>query len=646
MNAFLLRLATVAALTLGHCAWAAPDVEAFLRERVTRSVTLSPSGQRVAIVSYVQESYVLAVYELDGSGKVTPLVRSSEPIPDRIHWLDEDRLLFLSQNGLADWPRNDWHLATMVKPSVQMVDSLRNRRVLAIQRRSASRPVVQEVLIDNGGRFSDGFPSLAWYNLDTKQEREVDYSVPKNMQTLFINADLVASYGFSHEKRDDKVYERLHWRSPKSGEWKLLHESLPGEEPYRVVGAERDGTLYVSHVAGPQQVITLSRFDPASETTPSRAWIQTPGFDFVGHLELDAATSEVVGARVHAEDEVTVWLRPGMTAFQERVDQRFPGRVNRISCQRCAEPDMVAEIFSYSDRQPGEYWVFRAGQRGGKDAWTRVGRTRPHIDAEQSATSRLHRIPTRDGRTLPVWVTRPPSATGPLPAVVLLPDWAWDKRILWGWHWLPQLLASRGYLVIEPEVRGRSGYGADHVKASHGQVGLAMQDDVEDALAWAQAQGLAGTRACLLGENYGGVSTIFALERPKADYACGVARDPLMDFEPFLTEAHWSRLSHTAAAVKRDRYRKILGDLDRDAELAANLSPLTRSSSIRAPLLIFRAEQNLGQMRKINRLETQLRDRGQAVELVIERKRLTPKEREQAFLSKLEAFLAAHLSPP
>ena len=51
--------------------------------------------------------------------------------------------------------------------------------------------------------------------------------------------------------------------------------------------------------------------------------------------------------------------------------------------------------------------------------------------------------------------------------------------------------AGGGYVVLQPNYRGSTGYGEAHFKAGFKQWGQAMQDDVADALRWAQKQGLA-----------------------------------------------------------------------------------------------------------------------------------------------------------
>ena len=107
--------------------------------------------------------------------------------------------------------------------------------------------------------------------------------------------------------------------------------------------------------------------------------------------------------------------------------------------------------------------------------------------AERSFT----RIKARDGLEIPTYITRPISGKGPWPAVVLVHGGPWVRGGDWEWEAEAQFLASRGYLVVEPEFRGSTGFGARHFRAGFKQWGLAMQDDLADAALWAVQQGLA-----------------------------------------------------------------------------------------------------------------------------------------------------------
>lgn len=77
------------------------------------------------------------------------------------------------------------------------------------------------------------------------------------------------------------------------------------------------------------------------------------------------------------------------------------------------------------------------------------------------------------------------AAGQPLPTVVMVHGGPWVRGGHWRWEPMAQFLASRGYLVIEPEFRGSTGYGEAHYKAGWKQWGQAMQDDIAGALLWA-----------------------------------------------------------------------------------------------------------------------------------------------------------------
>lgn len=131
------------------------------------------------------------------------------------------------------------------------------------------------------------------------------------------------------------------------------------------------------------------------------------------------------------------------------------------------------------------------------------------------ATLDFERIRARDGMEIPVWLTLPPGPRDkPRPAVVLVHGGPWVRGRVWAWDSDSQFLASRGYVVIEPEFRGSTGYGARLYRGGLKQWGRAMQDDVADALAWAVAKGhVDPARVCIAGASYGGYATLMGLVR-------------------------------------------------------------------------------------------------------------------------------------
>jgi dipeptidyl aminopeptidase/acylaminoacyl peptidase len=154
---------------------------------------------------------------------------------------------------------------------------------------------------------------------------------------------------------------------------------------------------------------------------------------------------------------------------------------------------------------------------------------------------------------------------------------------------MEQFLASRGYLVISPDFRGSRGYGQAHFEAGWKQWGQAMQDDVADAVLWAQAQGLADQRVCIAGASYGGYSTLMGLVRHPELYRCGVAWVAVTDLE-LLLKGSWFVRDDTNGLTRKHTLPQMIGDIDKDAVMLRDNSPVLQAARIKAPLLLAMGE--------------------------------------------------------
>jgi dipeptidyl aminopeptidase/acylaminoacyl peptidase len=216
-----------------------------------------------------------------------------------------------------------------------------------------------------------------------------------------------------------------------------------------------------------------------------------------------------------------------------------------------------------------------------------VSHVQEGIDPQRMSRVAMHRIKARDGRDLPVWLTQPAGlkAGQPVPAVVLVHGGPWVRDGFWRWEAEAQFLASRGYLVISPEFRGSTGYGSEHYRAGWKQWGQSMQDDVADALLWAQKQGLASDAACIAGASYGGYSTLMGLVRHPELYKCGVAWMAVTDPKLYI-DGGWGVIDDIGSSGRRFMLPELVGDVDKDAVMLATNSPLARAREIKAPLML------------------------------------------------------------
>jgi dipeptidyl aminopeptidase/acylaminoacyl peptidase len=186
---------------------------------------------------------------------------------------------------------------------------------------------------------------------------------------------------------------------------------------------------------------------------------------------------------------------------------------------------------------------------------------------------------------LPVYLTRPAAAKEgeQLPGVVLVHGGPFVRGHNLQWDAEAQFLASRGYLVIETEYRGSTGYGFRHFRAGWKEWGQAMQDDLADAVAWAVQRRLVDPkRVCIAGGSYGGYAALMGPIRNPGVYQCAVSFAGVTDIDLMYSIA-WSDLSEE---WKRYGMPQLIGDPKEEGERVTAASPLRQASRIKVPVML------------------------------------------------------------
>ncbi|KQW44620.1 MULTISPECIES: S9 family peptidase [unclassified Roseateles] len=624
---------------------APPPPEVFFKDPDFELTAISPSGKKLAVASVKGlERTGLAVIDLAPGNKINRVAQFANGDIYHFAWLDDHRLLF----SVGDVANVRDRLSA--RPAIYAANSdgsnlrqiaLWHRHLLNIPSPTAGRPTERILMAEIRG----GAMVPVW--VDTRKDHYThlkQLDAPPNTIGWMTDSQGGLRVAFTRDKDRQAAY----WRAPDSQVWTRLYESGLLSVPFSIEGVDDAGGLYVTRSGSSEGHHWLTRYDFRAGKPEDKFIVETPGFDFEGSLVKEDGGGRTLGVRVVVDGETTVWFDPQMKALQDRLDERLPGRVNRITCRRCGEPDMVAVVRSYSDHDPGRLYLYQARPPEGEKAWRPIGAVMDGIDPNQMASMGLHRIKARDGRDLPVWITRPDSATGPLPAVVLVHGGPWTRGTHWGWHALPQFLASRGYVVVEPEVRGSTGYGAAHFRAGFKQWGQAMQNDVADALRWAQAQGLASSNACITGESYGGYSTLMGLANDPDLFRCGIAAFGPTDLD-LLVSGSWWVSDDFSPAARKYTLPELVGDPEKDAAMLAAQSPLKQAAKIKAPvMLVFGEEDRRVPLAHGERMRAALRKAGNDPVWVTyddEGHGLRNFSKRVDYARRMEAFLAKHLGP-
>jgi dipeptidyl aminopeptidase/acylaminoacyl peptidase len=267
-------------------------------------------------------------------------------------------------------------------------------------------------------------------------------------------------------------------------------------------------------------------------------------------------------------------------------------------------------------------------------------RRRPWLEPTRLVRAAEVHYPARDGRVVPALLIhrRGPGAV-PAPAVVVPPREPWEPDP-WGFDPLAQLLADRGYAVLQPAPRGSAGWGRHHLEAGRGQWGAGMLDDLADGVRWLIEQGIADPdRVAIVGAGWGGYAAVASLAFTPDLYAAGVAVGGPVDLVAFVEAVP------DADHRRRGLLRRLVGDpMDPvQRERLRRQSPLGFAGAIRAPLLRVerQGEGAMGGDRLVAVLEGLGRPL-QALTVAGGRGRLEGSEG-VAVAAAVEGFLGAHL---
>jgi dipeptidyl aminopeptidase/acylaminoacyl peptidase len=619
-----------------------PAIEAFFARAKLQAAQISPSGQWLAITAGAATGrQVLAIVDIEGKQAPQMTASFSDADITSFAWVSDDRLIFT----VAD---------LLVGPGDERVAGLYSIKRDGTQQRRISHPARYHgeglLAVPRGG---DDFVIIGNALLNLKRELDSVDAYRVNVadgQRQMLSQDRPAhAFGWLFNPAGEPRVvvtanggvSTIYWRGRGDAAWRQIASYPEFQMGFRPVAVDAKDTLYGVVEEGPARTAVLTRFDFAAGKPSAESIARTPGFDFTGNL-IFAEDSTLAGLRLITDAQTTVWFEPEMKRVQAAVDKKLPGHVNHVSCTDCKAPSVVL-VDSYSDQDPGSVWIYRPAA----DEWHLVGRRRPDIDPSKMARLDLHRIKARDGSELPVWVTVPQGAPPKSPAVVLVHGGPQARGVYWGWNPVAQFLASRGYVVIEPEFRGSAGYGAAHMESGWKHWGDTMQDDNADALAWAVSQGLVDpARACIAGASYGGYATLMSLIRYPDTYRCGVAWAAVTDPRLMFSE-DWANDSDEG--VRTFWWPQLIGDPVKDAEMIRRATPAERASEIKVPLLLaFGRDDRRVPIEHGNRMRAALTAAGHPPEWVVyegEGHGWRTVEHNLDFYRRVDRFLAAQLKP-
>lgn len=299
----------------------------------------------------------------------------------------------------------------------------------------------------------------------------------------------------------------------------------------------------------------------------------------IDDLHYDPVTGEISAIEYEDDRPRTVWLDPENKALQEKIDRALPDSSNVFA--GWSDDNKRVLVWSGGASDPGRYYLLDRNT----SRMHPVIEPYPRIDPAQLSTVRTVRYQARDGLSIPAYLTLPRGRDARSLPLILLPHGGPFNRDRWEYDSLVQLLANRGYAVMQPQFRGSTGYGKQFVDRGYGEWGRKMQDDLDDGVDWLVRSGQVDPRrVCIVGASYGGYAAMWGAIRNPERYRCAASWAGVSDLGALLK---YDRRFFSARRYHREWRTKVGGEGKVDF---AAISPVSFPDRVKIPVLIGHGE--------------------------------------------------------
>ncbi|MCH7760792.1 S9 family peptidase [candidate division TA06 bacterium] len=361
---------------------------------------------------------------------------------------------------------------------------------------------------------------------------------------------------------------------------------------------------------------------------------EDPQYD-VGHVMIHPDRYEVQAVSFTKARKEWVVLDESIQDDFNAIANLHPG--DFFICNR-DDSDETWLVGFTTDNGPVPYFAFdRKKQKG-----TFLFDHKPDLNNYTLASIEPISFPSRDGLTIHGYVTYPNGKEKKnLPLVLNVHGGPW-VRDTWGYDPEAQWIANRGYVCLQVNYRGSTGYGKDFLNAGDKEWGGKMHDDLVDAVNWATDKGIADPKKiAIYGGSYGGYAALVGATFTPDLFCCAVDMVGVSNLISFIQSIppYWSTF--------RSLLYERIGNPETEEEFLKSRSPLFKVDQIQIPILIAQgANDPRVKQAESEQIVEAMKKKGIEYEYLLfpdEGHGLAKPENRLKFYAAAEKFLAKHL---
>lgn len=549
-------------------------VENFYKNSSFREIQISPDGRYLAATVPLENRTALVVMDLV-SKKITGSFKPQEKayIQD-FYWVSPERLLFRSSI------REGRFAAPFIIPTYYAMNADGSKIGTAYG--EGRNPFLLDTLKNDDKyvlvqfRTKEGLATYGRMNVENGAILDTFKKPPTEAFGFYVtdNASQVRLYISPKSYKESKVYGR----ASENGDWKVIHDQLATEQEFTFLAFSSDNqTAYftLSEKTGPNAVYSYD-FKTGARKLVSRDDNVDPG----------SLLSSPVDDSVYA-----IRYKDGFPRY-DIIDKANPAARNLLKLQASFPDTDVYPVSATkdgnkviyvveSDTIAGEYYLFDNTTQKAEHLVSRVS----WLDSAKLALMEPMKFKARDGLDIEVFVTLPKGSNGKnLPLIVNPHGGPFGPYDEWGFNPETQMLANRGYAVMQVNFRGSGNYGKEFKEKGYKQWGKAMQDDLTDATRWAISKGIAdANRICIYGASYGAYAALMGAAKEPTLYRCAVGNVGTYDLP---TQLNYS----TSGGGSSNPLKTFFGDVAQDD--VAQFSPARLAGNIKIPVLLAAGEKD------------------------------------------------------